>query len=348
MQFTKILLALFLLLHAASCASLYKTQVKSFEKNKTYRFAFYNVENLFDLVDDPKTEDEEFTPKGKKEWTEERYLKKLNQIAQVIGDMNYPAVVGLCEVENATVLKDLVEKTKLKDYRYKYVHYDSPDARGIDNALIYMDGVFSVTASDVTRIDFPKEIVENQTTRDILHVEGVFRNRDTMHFFINHWPSRIGGMKESQPKRVYVATQLRKYTNKLLSKNPNARIVITGDLNDEPNNDSVLSVLDARPTGDKVDMTQLYNCSYQPDAEGKGSYNYQGEWNMLDQFIVSGSLRNQSSNITVTDAQVFQTEYLIHQDKKYGPTPNRTYGGPKYYGGYSDHFPVFVEVKVGG
>jgi endonuclease/exonuclease/phosphatase family metal-dependent hydrolase len=347
MQLNKILLALFLLLNVSACASLYKTQVKSFEKSKTFRFAFYNVENLFDLVDDPKTEDDEFTPEGKKNWTEERYLKKLNQLAEVIGDMNYPAVVGFCEVENATVLKDLIEKTKLKEYRYKYVHYDSPDKRGIDNALIYMDGVFTMTSSDITRIDFPKEIVEDYTTRDILHVEGVFRSRDTMHFFINHWPSRIGGEKESQPKRVYVATQLRKHTNNILTKNPNARIVITGDFNDEPNNDSVLSVLDARPIGDKIENNKLYNCSYQLDAEGKGSYNYQGDWNMLDQFIVSGYLLNPAAKLTITEAQIFHPNYLIHQDKKDGPKPNRTYGGNKYFGGYSDHFPVFVEVKVG-
>jgi len=346
MQLKNLAYLLLFLLTTAACTSLYKAKLKEFEKNKQYRFAFYNVENLFDTVDDPVKRDEEFTPTGKKKWTAERYQTKLDQIAQVIGDMNYPAVVGFCEVENATVLNDLVQKTKLKEYNYKYVHHESPDFRGIDNGLIYIDGIFDVTKSDITRIDFPKEIVEDYTTRDILHVEGVFRQKDTMHFFINHWPSRRGGLKESQPKRVYVATQLRKNTNKIFAANPNAKIVITGDFNDEPDNDSVISVLDAKPTGDKMENNKLYNCSAKLDSEGKGTYNYRGNWNMLDQFIASGSLVNKTSNITLTDAQIFRPEYLIYKDKKYGDKPSRTYGGPNYYGGYSDHFPVFVDVLV--
>ncbi|MFK7810380.1 MAG: hypothetical protein AB8F74_21425 [Saprospiraceae bacterium] len=342
----KKLLPLLLLLTAFSCSSPYKTKLKEFKKANNYRFAFYNVENLFDTLDDPKTKDEEFTPTSKKQWTEERYQKKLDQIAQVISDMNYPAVVGMCEVENAKVLNDLVTKTKLKDYKYKYVHYDSPDFRGIDNGLIYIEGLFKVTNSEITRIDFPKEIVEDYTTRDILHVEGVFRGQDNMHFFINHWPSRRGGLEASQPKRVYVATQLRKKTNNILTKDPNAKIVITGDFNDEPDNESVLSVLEAKPTGTKIVNNQLYNRSSTLDAKGLGTYNYKGNWNMLDQFIVSGSLVDKSSNLFVSDAQIFRPEYLIYKDKKYGDKPSRTYGGPNYYGGYSDHFPIFVDVMV--
>lgn len=346
MQIKNIAYLLVFLLSTVACTSLYKAKLKEFKKAKQYRFAFYNVENLFDTVDNPDTKDEEFTPTGKKEWTPKRYQTKLDQIAQVIGDMNYPAVVGLCEVENATVLADLVQKTKLKDYNYKYVHHESPDFRGIDNGFIYIDGLFEVTNSDITRINFPKEIVEDYTTRDILHVEGTFRKKDKMHFFINHWPSRRGGLKESQPKRVYVATQLRKHTNRLLKEDPNANIVITGDFNDEPDNDSVISVLGAKPTGGEIENNQLYNCSSSLDAEGKGTYNYRGNWNMLDQFIASGSLVNKTSNIVLTDAQIFRPQYLVYVDKKYGAKPSRTYGGPRYYGGYSDHFPIFVDVTV--
>ncbi len=346
MQLKTLSYLLLILLTTAACSSLYKAKLSEFEKNKQYRFAFYNVENLFDTIDDPLTRDEEFTPTGKKKWSEERYQTKLDQIAQVLGDMNYPAVVGFCEVENAMVLQDLIQKTKLKDYKYKYVHYDSPDKRGIDNGLIYIDGLFTVSNSDVTKIDFPKEIVEDYTTRDILHVEGVFRQKDTMHFFVNHWPSRRGGLKASQPKRVYVATQLRKQTNKILTNDPNAKIVITGDFNDEPDNDSVLSTLDAKPIGEKVENNKLYNCSSKADAEGQGSYRYKDNWNMLDQFIVSGSLIDKNAGISMSEAQIFRPSYLVYVDKKYGDKPNKTYGGPKYYGGYSDHFPVFVDVLV--
>ncbi len=341
--FAYIILICFLV---AACQSLYKAKINEFEQNKSYRFAFYNVENLFDLVDEPNKKDEEFTPTGRNKWTEDRYQKKLEQIAKVIAGMNFPAVIGLCEVENKKVLSDLIERTKLKDYHYKYVHYESPDQRGIDAGMLYMEKAFKVLNSDITRIDFPKEIVEDYTTRDILHVEGLFRNQDTLHFFINHWPSRRGGLKESQPKRVYVATQLRKETNKLFEKNPNSLIVITGDFNDEPNNDSVLSVLNAKPTNDQMEANQLYNCSYSLDLTGKGTYNFRGNWNMLDQFIASGSLLNKRADIQLTDAQLFNADWLFYKDKKYGMKPNRTYGGPNYYGGFSDHLPVYVDVRV--
>ncbi len=329
-----------------SCKSVYKTKIAELEQNNSYRFAFYNAENLFDLVDEPGKEDDAFTPEGKNKWTPDRYQKKLDQLAKVIGAMNYPVAVGLCEVENKTVLQDLIQRTELQKYQYQYVHYDSPDQRGIDVGFLYMSPALKVLGSDITRIDFPPEVVEDYTTRDILHVKTLFRSRDTLHFFINHWPSRRGGLAESQPKRVYVATQLRKETNKLLKANPNSAIIITGDFNDEPDNDSVHSVLNAKPAADDPVNSNLYNCSYHLDQKGKGTYNFRGNWNMLDQFIVSGSLLNNSCDVQVGAVGILEADWLFYDDKKYGKKPNRTYGGPNYYGGFSDHLPVYIEVDI--
>jgi len=343
---TKILPALALLLLLGACSSPLKNKLKEFKTQGNYRMAFYNVENLFDLVNAPDKADDEFTPEGKKEWTAERYQKKLNDLAKVIETMGYPAIIGLCEVENELVLKDLTQRTSLKNYGYKIVHYESPDFRGIDVALIYMESLFEVQKSKVISINFPKEIVEDYTTRDILQVSGTFRGKETLHIFVNHWPSRRGGLTESEPKRVYVSTQLRKATNQIFENDPKANIIITGDFNDEPDNNSVRYTLNALPTTEPLSSQQLYNCSYTQDQTGAGSYNYRGNWNMLDQFIVSTTLLDGSCKLQAQEAQTFQQDWMMYQDKKNGATPNKTYGGPNYYGGYSDHLPVYLDLKV--
>ncbi len=338
-------LLVFLLFSACSSTPL-KTKLKDFKKDGAYRIAFYNVENLFDLEDAPDKADEEFTPTGKKEWTAERYQKKLDAIAKVFQGMNYPPIIGVCEVENAQVLEDLINKTSLKNYGYKYAHEESPDFRGIDVGMLYMSSLFTVEKTNITRINFPKEIVEDYTTRDILHVEGTFRGKEKIHFFINHWPSRRGGLEASEPKRVYVATQLRKETMKIFKADPKANIIITGDFNDEPDNNSLLYTLNAKPSSEKITTQELYNCSAALDKMGKGTYNYRGNWNMLDQFIVSSSLLDGSCSLSATDAAIFSEEWLNYNDKKYGPTPSRTYGGPNYYGGFSDHYPIYLDLQV--
>lgn len=342
----RIIPTLLVIILISACATPLKTKLKDFKKEGAYRIAFYNVENLFDLEDAPDKADEEFTPTGKKEWTADRYQKKLDNLAKVFQEMGYPPIIGVCEVENAKVLEDLINKTSLKDYGYKYAHQESPDFRGIDVGMLYMSSLFSVEATNITRIDFPKEIVEDYTTRDILHVKGTFRGKEKMHFFINHWPSRRGGLEASEPKRVYVATQLRKETMKIFKEDPKANIIITGDFNDEPDNNSLLYTLNAKPTSEKITASALYNCSSTLDKLGKGTYNYKGNWNMLDQFIVSSALLDGSCSLSATDAAIFSEEWLNYNDKKYGPTPSRTYGGPNYYGGFSDHYPVYLDLRV--
>ncbi len=308
---------------------------------QTVRFAFYNVENLFDIYDDPKTSDEEFTPTGKKKWTQERYQKKLDQLSTVVADLKFPDILGVCEVENEKVMQDLAANPKLAAKNYQTVHFDSPDKRGIDNGLLYQKAHFTVLEKEAIAINFPTEIVENYTTRDILYVRGNYRGEE-LHVFINHWPSRRGGLEASEPKRVFVASQLRKKTDAILAQNPNANILIMGDLNDETDNNSVAKTLGAVAPG----LTQkqyLYNFTQPLDAAGDGSYRYRENWNMLDQIIVSPNLT--TGKLRAQKAYIFKADYLNYEDKKYGQRPNKTYGGPNYYGGTSDHYPVYLEMS---
>ncbi len=333
-------LLLFLCLTWSNCKT--PTTTASNTTPQTVRFAFYNVENLFDIYDDPITSDEEFTPTGKKAWTEERYQKKLDQLSTVVADLQFPEILGVCEVENERVLKDFAANQKLADKNYQIVHFDSPDKRGIDNGLLYQKAHFTVLEKEPITINFPTEIVEDYTTRDILYVKGNYRG-EILHIFINHWPSRRGGLEASEPKRVYVASQLRKKTDAILAGDSNANILIMGDLNDETDNNSVAKTLGAvGPTRSK--SAYLYNFTQPLDAAGEGSYRYKSDWNMLDQIIVSPNLT--TGKLRAKKASVFKADYLNYEDKKFGQRPNKTYGGPNYYGGTSDHYPVYLEVEL--
>ncbi len=299
-----------------------------------YRVGFYNVENLFDTIDSPLRKDDDFTPQGRNQWTTERYEKKLADLAKIIDKMGQPTLLGLSEVENSRVCRDLARQEVLKAARYIPIHQQSPDFRGIDVALMYKKDDFKVQTSDLIRIDFPAEIVEDYTTRDILYVQGVLDGFEVIHIFVNHWPSRRGGAEASEPKRVYVAQQLRKHTDKILADDPDAHIVMMGDFNDETDNKSTKEILG----GD------FMNCMSKLDQEGKGTYNYKGDWSMLDHIIVSDALASGKWRLKALEGVVFREEWMMFKSEKYGPTPNRTYGGPNYYGGFSDHLPVYVDL----
>ncbi len=334
------------------CASVFSCKIKQTPTEvitqKDFRIGFYNVENLFDTIDIEGKADEEFTPQSKKKWNTERYFKKLNDLAKVVEGMNYPAILGLCEVENATVLQDFISETSLKNHNYGYVHFESPDFRGIDVAMIYQKRIFQVLDSETIEINFPKSIIgeETYTTREILHVTGIFAEKETLHLYINHFPSRRGGLKASEPKRTYVAEQLMKSVNEVLSKNKNANILLMGDFNDEPDNNSITKTIGAKNLPDNSSSPSLINCAYDLDQMKKGTYNFRGNWNMLDQIIVSNSMLQKDGKLQTGEFQIFQKEWMMYKSDKYGLTPNRTYGGPNYYGGYSDHLPVFVEIRV--
>lgn len=333
---------IYLLFFLYGCTALPTTQKDQLTSS---RIAFYNVENLFDTLDHPLHADEEFTPFGKKQWNSERYQKKLSDLAKVVEGMAFPDLIGVSEVENIKVLEDLVQQERLRDKNYEIVHFESPDYRGIDVGLLYAKKAFKVKKAEAIRIDFPTDIVEDYTTRDILKVEGVYRKKYRMHIFVNHWPSRRGGLAASEPKRVYVAQQLKREVDQIVQKDADAAIVILGDFNDETDNKSISEVLAVSAFDGAFSKRSLYNSFSELDDQKKGTYSYKGNWNMLDQIIVSSALRD-SKGLEVSQPTIFQAKWMTFQHKEHGAIPNRTYGGPNYYGGISDHFPVYIDLIV--
>lgn len=342
---TKTFVIVFSLVLFSSCATWKGTSAGQLGSR---RIAFYNVENLFDTVDDPAPNDEEFTPESKKAWTQERYQTKLEHLVKVVAGMDYPALLGLAEVENAGVLKDFCEKTSLAKQGYGFCHFESPDFRGIDVALLYKKQTFRVLEQAFIRIDFPAELkgdIPTYTTRDLLVVKGIFGKKDTLNVLVAHLPSRSGGQAETEPKRIFVARQIRQKVDEIFARNPKANIVVMGDMNDETTDPSIAQVLKAIPPEERPAPSMLYNCFSKLDAEGQGTYNYRGTWNMLDHIIFSGNLMGGKARLRFSKAIIFQQDWMMYTDPKYGKAPSRTYGGDHYFGGYSDHLPVMVEVR---
>lgn len=317
------------------------------DSEASFRAAFYNVENFFDTVDDSLTRDDDYTPEGSRAWTDWKYKQKRNNIYKVIaaiGEWKGVDVIGLAEIENRQVLDDLVSGTPLSKYDYGIIHAESPDRRGIDVALLYKKSRFEVINKNFIEVTFPFD--STRTTRDILHTTLSYSKKDTLHFFVNHWPSRWGGEERSRPNRLEAAKKLRKGVDSVLSVQPNAKIVIMGDFNDTPENISIMRVLHAHNTFNAVQDTALYNVSAPFLSLPVGTYKYQGHWNILDQIIISGSLLNQDKVLyTTTEAAgILQHEFLFTEDEKYtGKKPFRTYYGYKWQPGFSDHLPVYID-----
>jgi predicted extracellular nuclease len=314
----------------------------SFSQTKESKsiIAFYNVENLFDTINDPLTKDNEFTPESEKEWTNERYQKKLNDLAKVLSSLNnsdLPVLIGFAEVENRLVLEDLIESKHLKTGDYKIVHEESPDIRGIDVALIYKSKNFKYL--DHKKIPIP--LNTKYKVRDILYTKGILNNSDTMHVFVNHWKSRIGGQEKTESQRIQCAKILRNTIDSILLIDKNANILIMGDFNDEPKNRSVFKTLGANNSGNPE---SLHNLMLALSENGLGTYNYRGNWSVLDHIIVSNNLVNNTQDLIVSGntGHIFSADWITFTYKDGNKSPNRTYGGPNYYGGYSDHYPVYV------
>ncbi|QZT38538.1 hypothetical protein K5X82_06500 [Halosquirtibacter xylanolyticus] len=319
----------------------------------------YNVENLFDTSNDPNTKDDDFTPDGYKKWTEDRYQKKIKDLAKVLAasaDGTLPTVIGLCEIENRKVLEDLANSAALKDANYAISHFESPYYRGMDVGLLYNPKLFKVKSEKVlpvTLLSDPKF-----TTRDILCVTGKLAG-ETFTFYVNHWSSRRGGSEKSEPKRMIAASILRRDVDRVIADNPKANIVIMGDMNEDPNEYALNDVLRAGDLPSDISTIQndgtLYNLMYFYDKQGKGTYNYHGMWNMLDNMIVSSNVIKKSKGLGVEIASMekradsFPTKIFIEDwftfESDLGKTsPSKTYGGPNYYGGYSDHYPVVLKL----
>ncbi|HBF87342.1 MAG TPA: endonuclease [Bacteroidales bacterium] len=314
-----------------------------------FRVMFYNAENLFDTYDDSLKQDNEFLPEGEKHWSWSKYNKKLLNICKVItavGSWDPPEIVGLCEIENRYVLEGIVQHTPLNKHNYQVIHYESPDNRGIDVGMLYVKNKFYPISTKAIRIIFP--FAESKTTRDILYVKGVTYKHDTLHVFVNHWPSRWGGQLESEQNRVYVANVLKNTVDSIFKTDKRANIIIVGDLNDGVEDKSVKDVLEANITYDNIKANKLYNFSYYLQKnKGLGSHKYNGEWGVLDHLIVSGSLIDQENDLYTTkdNAHIFNATFLLEKDEAhFGYKPFRTYIGYKFNDGYSDHLPVFIDL----
>lgn len=322
----------------SSCTSVKRTL------RKEYTVVSYNVENLFDTSDDPKIPDEEFLPESEKKWDNTKYQKKLDDIAKVISEVNtneLPEIVGLVEIENQMVLEDLIKTGKLNGQGYTIIHEESPDYRGIDVALIYRKDAFKEIMHEVLPVTFSDD--PEFKTRDILHVTGKIRNK-IVHIFVNHWPSRIGGDEKTEPKRILAASVLKNKVDQILAIDSKARIIIMGDMNDEPANKSLQETLGAKQPGSGAD---LVNLMMPDDLAGKGTYFFSGNWNMLDNLVVSEAVLN-GKGVKVEGAKgnVFVNDWMVFTNKNGDKTPNRSFVGNKYVGGVSDHFPVYFKMIV--
>ena len=314
-----------------------------------FRVMTYNVENLFDVKDNPDKEDNDFLPTGNRYWNTHRYYFKQQQLAKVItaaGEWNAPALVGLCEVENDSVLFDLTQRTSLRAQEYRYVITSHSDKRGINVALLYQRDQFRYLHHQSIPIRFSKQ--QHKSTREILHVSGEMITRDTLDVFLCHFPSRYGGEKESEQDRFDAATTLRKTCDSIIQARTNPQILIMGDFNDTPKNKSLSQVVGASPSNEKVQVEASYiNLIPKSLTKGvEGTHKHQGEWNQLDHIIVNRKLMEPNSRMQPLpeSIQIFSPSFLLTKDKTWrGIRPFRTYYGYKYERGFSDHLPIIAD-----
>lgn len=319
------------------------------QNSKIVTIAFYNLENLFDTINTPDVYDTEYSPEGKKQWTKKKYYSKLENLSEVISKIGFdstnqpPAIIGVAEVENRQVLEDLVKTTKLKKYDYQIVHYNSPDRRGIDVALLYRPECFEFISSASKRLKI--EGRPDFKSRDQLFVNGLL-DGEQIYFIVNHWPSRRGGEEKSRYLRNAAADLSRMIIDSVFNVNAKAKIILMGDLNDDPVNESVKIHLKAN--GDNnLKKGQLFNTmKVFYDEKGIGSLEYRGFWNMFDQIIISKPLlaKNKSS-YKYYKSGIYNKDFLKQKNGRYKGYPLRTFGGAEYLNGYSDHFPTYIYLR---
>ncbi len=339
---------LFLLFINSICSA----QNKSLD---TLFVASWNLENLFDTVDDPNKVDEEFLPGSKKDWNNDRLEKKLSNLARVIHSMNNnkgPDILGVCEVEHEILLKKMISEY-LPEINYQTAYKESPDERGIDNGLIFNADKFRLISVSADTV----HLNNNEKTRLILNVNLLLKtSKDTIRLFINHWPSRYGGAEETEIKRNEAASTLKKTVDNYLRQNGNSKIFIMGDFNDEPSNESILKTLNAQsfkcynPTSPQNNPNNdiLLNLAYEEFKKGEGTYKYRDDWNMLDQMIISENLINGRIKYICDSFNIYKPYFMVTQSGKYKGTAYPTYGGNNYLGGFSDHFPITAKFLISG
>jgi hypothetical protein len=310
---------------------------------------FYNVENLFDTINTPDVNDEDFTPTGRNAWSSERYIQKLDRLAEVIAMLGSdytpdgPAILGLCEVENRAVVYDLIQQVRLKNKDYQIVHYDSPDKRGIDVALLYQPKYFKVESSSTHTLKIPGK--DNFYTRDMLLVSGLFMGERT-HFMVAHWPSRSGGEKRSSPYRQAAGLLAKSIIDSISNaEGDSAKVIFMGDLNDDPVNKSVRVNMNSKGSVKKVVAGSMFNPFEELYKKGIGTLAWQDAWNLFDQIIMTPAFVQNKSGFHFYKAVVFNKPFLMQKEGRFKGYPWRSFAGGSYLEGYSDHFPTYVLLK---
>lgn len=323
-------------------------------QQKPYTVAFYNLENLFDIYNDPETHDDEFTPEGVKQWNEVKYQKKLSNMERVLFDMaaiqrEYPIVIGVSEIENRSVLEDLITQPKLRGANYRICHYDSPDARGVDVAFLYRPDVFKLQGSE--NIKLVVEELPNFRTRDFVVMWGTIED-EPFYFLVSHWPSRLGGKEASAFKREACAKQIREIKDSLLRENPATKVVVMGDFNDDATDSSIVETMGAKGKVKELQTGDFFNPFNQMLRAGLGTLAYQDAWNLFDNICITenlvnaeeGKLRLVKGNGMKYWGNIFSRPYMIQQEGQYKGYPLRTFVTNNFQNGYSDHFPVYIYI----
>ncbi|MDG1064537.1 MAG: endonuclease/exonuclease/phosphatase family protein [Flavobacteriaceae bacterium] len=344
----KTMLTTFLLVYlkTIACAS----QNNAIHQSVT--IAFYNLENLFDYDDDPLTFDDDRTPYGRDQWTEAKYRRKLNNMGRVIKNIgsknsdHAPAIVGVCEIENKKVLQDLVRTQALAPYRYAFEHFDSPDRRGIDVALLYQPHQFKTIWSKKIPVFIFDRIHTSRRifTRDQLLVYGLLSG-EPIYILVNHWPSRSGGQEASEYRRQKAADVTKHIKDSLLNMDPKAKIVIMGDFNDNPDDNSIKNTLKAHAKVKQLTHDNLYNPLAKLYAMGYGSLAFNDRWFLFDQIITTKSLvHSPKTSWHLMTSGIYNPPYLQQPDGPYKFYPYRSVQGGRFTGGYSDHYPVYIQM----
>lgn len=307
-----------------------------------YCIAFYNLENLFDTEDDPRTLDDDFTEDSDRRWNEKRFRKKLKKLGRVISDIGYedigyaPVMVGVAEVENRFVLEELCRSKFLRKKNYGVVHLDSPDERGIDTALIYRKDHVEILESQAHTVHVVNELGIRDYTRDILEVKAALKDQ-VFHILVNHWPSRRKGVEETEFRRIAAADKAREVIDGIHLENPEARVIIMGDFNDDPFSNSI----------QRLKGNDIHNPTELLLTRDRGSANHRGDWHLFDQVLISNNFMRQHGNLFRFDkAAIYDPEEIQTHRGKLKGRPFRTYLGKYYAGGYSDHFPVYTLFSV--
>lgn len=315
---------------------------RSKKKANVYTVAFYNVENLFDIYDNPLINDDDFLPTSDKKWNQKKYSNKIRKLGYAISKIGTkhsgkpPSLVGLAEVENKNVLTDLIHSKHLKNKNYNYVHYNSPDERGIDVALLYDTTKFTELGSKNYRIELKDEFGGIDYTRDILRVTGLF-NQERIHIIVNHWPSRRSGVDETEEKRLITSNKVTEIINEVRENEEDPKIIVMGDFNDDPSSKSLKSLLQ---------NNDLFNPMETLLSFTRGSLNYKFNWNLFDQILFTTNFfQIKEKTHSFSHANIFDDIFLTQFEGKYKGNPFRTFVGRKYKGGFSDHFPVYIHLK---